>query len=225
MSYSLIALAIAPAAAIMLYIYKKDKHEKEPLRLLVRSFIAGALSIIPAVVLESLGGRLGLGISGNSLETMLYAFAVVGFSEELCKFLAVRKVAYNNAAFNEPFDGIVYSVMASMGFAALENVLYVLEGGVQTAVARMFTAVPAHATFACVMGFFMGKAKFSGSPFRNNCIALGGAVLFHGAYDYFLFENDIPGIYSGAFISLAVALALSRRAIKIHQEDSPFRIT
>ena len=226
MSSSLLALAIAPAVAIMLYIYWKDKHEKEPLFLLVKCFIGGVFSILPAIALEMLGGRLGLGISQSSAGTMLYAFGVVGFSEEICKYFVVRKLAYRHPAFNEPFDGIVYCVMASMGFAALENVLYVFEGGIATAVMRTFTAVPAHATFACIMGFFMGKAKFSGSnEFLFNTIGLIGAILFHGAYDYFLFENNIPGIYSGAFASLIVALLLSRRAIKIHQENSPYRMT
>lgn len=225
MNYSLLALAIAPAVAVMLYIYWKDKHEKEPMTLLIKCFIGGVFSILPAIALEMLGGRLRFGISQNSVGTMLYAFGVVGFSEEICKYLVVRKLAYRHPAFNEPFDGIVYCVMASMGFAALENVFYVFEGGVATAVVRMFTAVPAHATFACIMGFFMGKAKFSDNKaFLFNSIGLLGAILFHGAYDYFLFENNIPGIYSGAFISLIVALSLSRRAIKIHQENSPFRI-
>ncbi len=226
MNYSLLALALAPVVAVMLYIYWKDKHEKEPMALLLKCFIGGMFSILPAVALETLGGRLGFGISQNSFGTIFYAFGVVGFSEEICKYFVVRKLAYRNPAFNEPFDGIVYCVMASMGFAALENVLYVFEGGVATAVARMFTAVPAHATFACIMGFFMGKAKFSGrNEFQLNTIGLLGAILFHGAYDYFLFENNIPGIYSGAFISLIVALSLSRRAIKIHQKNSPFRIS
>lgn len=224
MNYSLLTLALAPAVAVMLYIYWKDTHEKEPLALLLKCFIGGMFSIIPAMLLEVLGGILGFGISNNSLGTLFYAFGVVGFSEEISKYFFVRKLAYNHRAFNEPFDGIVYCVMVSMGFAALENVMYVFEGGVPTAVARMFTAVPAHATFACIMGFFMGMAKFSGkNAFLLNSAGLFGAIFFHGAYDYFLFENNIPGIYSGAFVSLIVALLLSRSAIKIHQHNSPFK--
>lgn len=226
MNYSLLALALAPAVAVALYIYWKDSHEREPVFLLVKCFIGGAFSIIPAMMLEMLGGKLGFGISDNPLGTMFYAFGVVGLSEEISKYFIVRRLAYRHHAFNEPFDGIVYCVMVSMGFAALENVLYVFEGGVQTAIARMFTAVPAHATFACIMGFYMGKAKFAGGKaFTFNTLGLLGAIAFHGAYDYFLFENDIPGIYAGAFVSLIVALALSRSAIRIHRENSPFRIS
>jgi RsiW-degrading membrane proteinase PrsW (M82 family) len=88
----------------------------------------------------------------------------------------------------------------------------------------MFTAVPAHATFSIIMGYFLGLAKFKGySKPLFILAALGGAVLFHGAYDYFFMEVNYPGIFMGGFVSLLVALFFSKRAIKIHQEDSPFR--
>ncbi len=225
MSLLLLALAIAPGVAIMLYIYEKDKYEKEPLRLLVKCFFGGVLSTIPAIALSLFGGWLGFGISENSLNTFIYAFAVVGFSEEFCKYIAVKKIAYHHPAFNEPFDGIVYCVMVSMGFATLENILYVIDGGMTTAMLRMFTAVPAHATFGIIMGFFMGEAKFlRKNEILWNLAGLGGAILFHGAYDYFLFEMNYPGIAIGAFVSLIVAIVLSKKAIRMHQEKSPFRI-
>ena len=125
--------------------------------------------------------------------------------------------------FNEPFDGIVYAVMVSMGFAALENIFYVFQFGYTTGILRAFTAVPAHATFGILMGFFMGKAKFSPSKIKNNLLGLGVATIFHGAYDFFLFINFIPGIATGAFISLIVGIFLAKKAIKIHQENSFFK--
>ena len=114
--------------------------------------------------------------------------------------------------------------MVSMGFAATENIFYVLDGGYYTALARAFTAVPAHATFGILMGYFMGKSKFSKQSKRHNIIGLLLAILFHGAYDFFLFIDFIPGIWIGAFISLGIGILLSRKAIKIHQENSHFKL-
>ena len=113
--------------------------------------------------------------------------------------------------------------MVSMGFAAVENMMYVIQGGMEVAMLRAFTAIPAHATFGIIMGYYMGKAKFSKNPIKWNLIGLSLAVLFHGTYDFFLFIGFIPGISIGAFISLIVAIILSKRAIKAHQEISHFK--
>ena len=94
-------------------------------------------------------------------QQFIKAFIVVALVEEFSKYIIVKYYAQNNREFNEPFDGIVYAVMVSMGFAALENVLYVYQYGSSTGITRAFTAVPAHATFGILMGYFMGKAKFS----------------------------------------------------------------
>jgi RsiW-degrading membrane proteinase PrsW (M82 family) len=134
---------------------------------------------------------------------------------------------FHNKNFNEPFDGIVYAVMVSMGFATLENVIYVLEYGYETAILRMFTAVPAHATFGVLMGYFLGKAKFTRrKQLYYSIVALFAATVFHGAYDYFWFIANVKGIWagiwSGAIISLVIGLVLSRNAIRLHQQASPF---
>jgi RsiW-degrading membrane proteinase PrsW (M82 family) len=112
--------------------------------------------------------------------------------------------------------------MVSMGFATFENILYVTEGGIGTAFMRMFTAVPAHASFAILMGFYLGKAKFEHKKSYYALHALGVATLFHGAYDYCLFISFVPGIVFGALASLVVGIWLSRKAISIHQFASPF---
>jgi RsiW-degrading membrane proteinase PrsW (M82 family) len=113
--------------------------------------------------------------------------------------------------------------MVSMGFACTENIMYVIDGGYQVAVLRAFTAVPAHATFGVLMGFYMGKAKFSNNRLVLNLTGLLLATLFHGAYDFFLFINFIPGISIGAFISLAIGIVLAKKAIKAHQDNSNFK--
>jgi RsiW-degrading membrane proteinase PrsW (M82 family) len=220
-----VLLAVAPVLIIIIYIYYKDKYEKEPKGLLLLSFIFGAIVSIIITTLLYLGFDIILPLKDDFsvLQQFVKAFLVVGLVEEFSKYVIVRYFAQPRFAFNEPFDGIVYAVMVSMGFAATENVFYVIEGGAGVAVLRAFTAVPAHATFGILMGYFMGKAKFSSKRIKLNLTGLALAILFHGAYDFFLFIQFIPGIWIGAFVSLIVGILLSRKAIKRHQERSHFK--
>lgn len=222
---NLLLLAIAPVFAILLYIYVQDKHEKEPRRLLISSFLFGAIvSVMIVFVLYLFTGHFIPVTDKFSIwQQFVQAFIVVALSEEFSKYVIVKYYAQAKKAFNEPYDGIIYAVMVSMGFACTENIMYVIDGGYQTALVRAFTAVPAHATFGILMGYFMGKAKFSNNRIKLNLIGLLLAVLFHGAYDFFLFINFIPGISIGAFISLIVGIILSKKAIKLHQDNSNFK--
>ena len=221
----LIIMALAPIATIVAYIYFKDKYEKEPTKLLVVSFLLGAIVsvIITTIFYIFFNSFLPLEDKLSVWEQFKQAFFVVGFSEELSKYLIVLLFAQRHKEFNEPFDGIVYAVMVSMGFAATENIMYVLQHGASTALLRAFTAVPAHATFGILMGYFMGMAKFKPNKLFLNLCGLLLAIVFHGAYDFFLFINFIPGIWVGAFVSLALGLFLSRKAIKRHQKGSFFK--
>ena len=219
-----LALALAPGACIILYIYAKDKHEKEPVRLLILSFIFGMISV-GVTLLISWPLDLLIPIDEKDLtEQAIHAFFLVALVEEFSKFIYVRGILYRDKNFNEPFDGIVYSVMVGMGFATFENIMYVSSGGISVALLRMFTAVPAHATFAVLMGYYLGKAKFEHRKAYMAIYGLLVAALFHGLYDYFWFISFVPGIWAGAIASLVVAFILSRKAIKIHQEASPFRV-
>lgn len=224
MILTLLALALAPGAAIVFYIYNKDKHEREPVSLLFRAFVFGMLSVLLTFILTSLAEQFFSLDQSNLLDLALYAFVMVAFIEEGSKFFFVRNFLFTHKEFNEPFDGIVYAVMVGIGFATLENIFYVLDGGVEVGILRMFTAVPAHATFAVVMGFFLGKAKFEHRKAGYGWIGLGAATILHGAYDYFLFIEKIPGIWLGAILWLLVGLYFSRAAIRLHLAISPFRL-
>ena len=225
--FQLTALALAPGSAVIIYIYLKDKHEREPLSLLLISFVYGILSTAVTLLISWPVNAFVMLESGNLVDQFYSAFFKVALVEEFSKFLFVRLILFPNRNFNEPFDGIVYAVMVGMGFATLENVLYVFQYGVETGVWRMFTAVPAHATFAVLMGFFMGKAKFSKKSKLFYMLAgLFAATLFHGSYDYFWFIAEVKGIWAGiwlgAIASLLVGAILSRTAIRLHQQASPF---
>lgn len=209
----LLLLALAPPLIIIVYIWFKDKYNKEPIKLLLFAFLLGTLSIIPAIILELIGNELIDRMT--MLNVFIYAFFVVALSEEGMKFLALRRFLYRKTDFNEPFDGIIYSVMISMGFAAVENVMYVLNHGFSTGFLRMFTAVPGHAGFAIMMGYFVGKAKFT-RRYKTLYLLFGliSAIVFHGLYDFFLLQNDSNGLKLLAFAVLLLCVILSFKAVR-----------
>ena len=220
---SLLALALAPGVAIAIYIYLKDKHEREPLSLLLISFLYGVLSTAVTLFISLPLDFIFAINEQNVVHQFGNAFFKVALVEEFSKFIFIRFILYNNKNFNEPFDGIVYACMVGMGFATLENIIYVFQYGAPTGFIRIFTAVPAHATFAVLMGYFLGKAKFTHrKELYYSFLALLIPTAFHGAYDYFWFIAYVPGIWIGAILSLIVALILSSKAIKLHQQSSPF---
>ncbi|APY09520.1 protease PrsW [Winogradskyella sp. J14-2] len=222
---NLMLCAVAPIFTIIIYIYFHDKYEKEPVGLLIANFLFGAVvSIIIVTILYLITGRfIPITDEYSVWQQFIQAFVVVALSEEFSKYVIVKYFAQPKKAFNEPYDGIIYAVMVSMGFACTENIMYVLQGGYETAILRAFTAVPAHATFGILMGYFMGLAKFSNNRVKLNMAGLFLAVLFHGAYDFFLFIRFIPGISIGAFVSLIIGVILSRKAIRRHQDNSTFK--
>ena len=185
MTTTLLILTIGPALAVCGYIIHKDRFEKEPLGLMAMAFLFGVFSVFPAGISNEMGGQI-LEMDGSLINTALFAFLVVGLGEEFFKFFFLRYILYNRKAFNEPLDGIVYAVMIGMGFATFENILYVSEGGFGVAIARMLTAIPAHAIFAVVMGYYVGLSKFD-LTHKDEFLRKGLVypVLLHGAYDFF----------------------------------------
>jgi len=219
----LISLAIAPVFAIIIYVYYHDKYDKEPLSLLIKLFFWGCLSVIPAIILEKIAGAMFISMPYSVYSVAFLSFIGIGFSEEFSKFIFVRFFSYKSKHFNEPFDGIVYSVMVSMGFAAVENIMYVVKGGYTVGWLRMFTAVPAHACFGILMGYYIGLAKFSSGfkwLFMINGLIL--AALLHGAYDYFLILRDYEGLVIFSFITLFISVIFSLKAMKKLKAKSPF---
>ncbi|MBS1537433.1 MAG: PrsW family intramembrane metalloprotease [Bacteroidetes bacterium] len=222
----LLCLAIAPGIAISVFVYWRDKFDKEPLYLLVKCFLLGLLSIIPAIIIELVSEKVfGVIVRTNGLNVAFHSFIIVGLSEEWSKYIFLCGFAYPKSDFNEPYDGITYSVMISMGFATLENLMYVVNGGFSVAIMRMFLSVPAHATFGMIMGYYVGLAKFRNNSFRLRLTGLVAAVFFHGAFDFCLLIDSTPIIILGAIVSLIIGIILSLKAIKHHSIISPFNPT
>lgn len=217
-----IPLAVAPCIAIVFFIYFRDKYEKEPYKLLRNSYLFGMLCIIPAIIIEEIFIWMGVDDNKGLLTTLIFAFLVVGLNEEVCKFTILKTFAFPKKDFNDPFDGIVYSVMISMGFATVENIIYSLSLGVESSLLRMFTAVPLHAVCAIFMGFFVGKAKFSQNKMLNYFYGITIATLVHGLYDFFLFQKNNAALAILSFVVLGASIAITFLAINHHQKKSPF---
>jgi protease PrsW len=219
---TLLLAALLPSIVIMSYIYKQDKFDKEPRHLLILSFIWGMIATIPAVLIQL---YLKSFENNDSIATTLFfSIFVVGLSEELSKFVFLRFFAYPKSEFNEPMDGIVYAIMIGMGFATLENVLYVFQSNLSTAIGRAFTAVPAHGAFALLMGSYMGLAKFN--PAKKTQYMVTGlvlAIVCHGLYDFFLLQNRNPLLMLISFVVLVVAIFWGEKLMHKCQEASPFK--
>lgn len=210
-----LALAIAPVIAIIWFITHLDHLNKEPIRMLILTFLFGVVSVIPAIFLERSAFTF-FGFGGSNLQFAVTSFIFIGFSEEFSKYIFLRQFISKSDHFDEPYDGIVYAVMVSLGFAAIENLMYVSSGGLSVAIMRMFTAVPAHTTFAILMGYWIGRAKMENKRLYN-IIGLVSATIFHGAYDFFLLANLDNWRIIGAIASLIVGILFARKAIIIHR--------
>ncbi len=219
-------LAVLPALAISFLIYKIDKYDREPHLNLFICFIIGMLITYPAMQLEGLEIATQLDGRMELWAVLLSSFVVVALSEELFKFLALILYAFPRKAFNEPLDGIVYSVMIAMGFATVENVIYAERFGMQTIIVRAFTAVPAHAIFAIFMGYYVGMAKFDKAR-RIQLVLMGllWAVIVHGTYDFFIIQEYYEWLIILATVTLLISLFFAIKLTRIHRDNSPFRNT
>jgi RsiW-degrading membrane proteinase PrsW (M82 family) len=185
----LLLLAIAPAAFWLWYFYRKDRYEPEPLSWVLLVYILGAAVTIPVALVE--------GVMGAFLPEFLIVVLVAPVVEELGKYLVVRKTVYESAEFDEPVDGIVYAAAAGLGFATLENVIYVFASletslflAVGTGLVRAVLSVPGHVLFSAMWGYSLGKARFIPKEKRPGVIAAGLmlAIASHALFNLLLFD-------------------------------------
>ena len=209
----LLFLAIIPVVILCSYVYKKDLH-REPKKLLISIFIWGALTCIPAIIFETLFGSIfdTEDASLPFIEIFINVFFGIALIEELGKYIVTKLKGYNSREFDEIYDIIVYAVYASLGFACLENIGYVLENGIGTAILRAVISVPGHACFGVLMGYYMSKAKvceMNGSTIKkkkNMFLALLVPTLFHTGFDAFLSTDADFGIIG--FIVLDIVMVI-----------------
>lgn len=222
--FFLLLAALLPPLILLLVIYRMDKLEREPPGLMIRLFFRGLLAMVPILVLELLADQFVDLFSWNYYTYLFLAyFCIPGFIEEGVKYRVLVGKVWRNPNFNFRFDGIVYAVFVSLGFAAVENVLYVLTSGFGTAVLRAVFSIPGHAMFGVVMGVGIGQAKWleaGGQSKQAKSIrsrAWLKAAVLHGLYDFLLI--GFGGLFYIYFIFLVIyVLCLLRRSAR---EDGP----
>lgn len=187
---ALLSLALIPVVICFLYIYSRDRYDKEPKRIIFLLFLLGSISVIPAVLLETLFEVETKGADPKL--TFIYAMLGVAIIEEGVKIFFLWIGIWKSRFFNERFDGVVYAVSVSLGFAAVENILYVFEHGVTIGVLRAITAIPGHTLFAVYMGYFFGRARFEVGKKKIGLIflSLSSSTFIHGCYDFFLMAGE-----------------------------------
>lgn len=223
----LIWAAVIPSILLVYLVLKHDKVESEPAGLLVRLFILGALTTLPAGLLESFGERGIMAVNRSSdMQALLMFLICVPLAEEGLKYL-VLMTTWKNEAFNFTFDGVVYAVIVSLGFATLENMLYVLNYmSLQVAVMRGILSVPLHCTCGIFMGYFYGMARnhrARGEQVRSmadRVLALLVPLLIHGIYDFALsIESDAISVAGLGFTVVVFILAIMQERWSSRQDS------
>ena len=224
----LLAAAVLPAAFLLYRVYKMDTIEKEPWSILRKLLLWGALSGIPAALVESLltGVVQNLLQEGTLLYNFVFGFIVAALVEESFKFFFLYKFTFKSPAFNYRFDGVVYAVFVSMGFAILENVLYVFQGGLGVALSRALLALPLHAACGVYMGIAYGQQKvnslYKSASFGSVARAcLPVPILIHGFYDSCAFSAEKYPIFLLVFVVFVILVFILtlRQLKKASQED------
>ena len=216
--------ALLPAMFLMRYIYRKDTIEKEPKGMLVGLVFLGVAAALFAVLLESIGQSiLSRYLAEDSpAYTIVMAFLVVAVVEEGAKYVFLYWRTWRDPNFNYRFDGIVYAVFVSLGFAAFENISYVMGYGLTTAVLRAVLAIPAHMGFAVFMGYFYGRAKRCSDEgnMRGKHLNLWAgyltAALLHGFYD----ACALLGTVVSTLLFLAFVIAMYFIVIRLVKKES-----
>lgn len=218
----ILSIALAPVIIIAGYLYYRDKYEKEPMNVLLLAMFFGALTTLPLVFIEDFLSQFGEGLP--KIQKAAYdGFFIAAFNEELFKYLVFVIYIWRNKNFNEYFDGIIYAVFISLGFAAFENILYVAMEGLGVGFLRAFTAVPAHAIFGISMGYHFALAKFGN---RNQTLhillALIIPILLHGIYDFILMV-EVEILLLAFILYLAGMWILGFKKMKAHSNASVFK--
>lgn len=188
-----VAVALAPTIALLIYVYQKDRYDREPLPLLMKLFVFGAFTVIPVYFVEKIFA--GFNIFGGIISAAYTSFVVAGFTEEYFKRMVVLRLACRNKNYDEKLDGIIYSVFSALGFATVENLMYILVGQnnfLYTGVTRGIFAVPAHMLFGVTMGYYLSLAKFAIDKSKQILYlkkSLYIPLILHGIYDFILLSG------------------------------------
>ncbi|CAM3973409.1 glutamic-type intramembrane protease PrsW [Lederbergia lenta] len=183
----ILSAGIAPGLALLSYFYLKDQYDQEPVLMVFKVFLFGVFITFPIMFIQYVIDAEGL-ITNN----ILHSYVSASLLEEFFKWFMLFFAVYQHADFDEPYDGIVYGVSISLGFATVENILFLVANGVGFAFGRALFPVSSHALFGVLMGYYLGKAKFNigGKKHRWILISFFVPFLLHGLYDYILLTQE-----------------------------------
>lgn len=220
--FSIASAAVAPGIALLTYFYLKDKYDAEPLHMVIKVFLLGFLIVLPVMIIQR---GLTLWLSEGPLVT---AFGISAGVEEVLKWFVLFHMIYNHTEFDEPYDGILYAAAISLGFATVENILYAFasHASIGTLVVRALLPVSGHAMFGVMMGYYLGRAKFS-TGWQSRKFLLYSLLLplfWHGVYDWII--NNTTQYWIGFIIPL-MAFLWYEGIGKMYRANnrSPFRLT
>ena len=224
------ALALLPALILLYYVYSQDRLQPEPFKMLAKGFGWGCLSVLLSLCIS--GPLLVAGLIPPEVDSfasaLTTAFVGAAIPEECAKLLCLHFFLRRNPWFDERMDGIVYAVCVGMGFAAFENLEYLIAADtewVTVGIGRSLTAIPGHFGFAVIMGYYYSLYRFGGT-------ASAGAgwkmivfpILAHGCYDAIAMTANVTPELSGV-ITVAVLIFVfqmvkwARKKISVLQED------
>lgn len=193
----LIIIAITPTVALALGIYLTDRYDREPWHLLLRIFLMGALSVIPVMFVQRI--LLSVNVFSGLLSVAYTAFIVAGLTEEFFKRFVVIHGVYDDVNFDEKLDGIVYSVFSALGFATVENIMYVIfryMGTYYVGIMRGLLSVPGHMLFGITMGYYLSLSKYTEDlKLKNHYYKLSLIIpaILHGLFNFILMAQ-IPAL-------------------------------
>ena len=230
---TLLISSIAPALLIMFLLYKHDL-DKEPIQMLVKAFFGGVLSIFIALAIALPLGLFESAFPSGFMQSFYSAFFGAAIPEEFAKWLIFYWLIKKAPHFDQYYDGILYAIFISMGFALVENILYVMSGGLSVAISRAIFSVPGHMLFAIPMGYYLSISKFEEGKQASNhrILSLVLPMLLHGTFDFILMYADaksqvnpsIAGLLMIVFVAFDIYMwRLGLKKIKRHiSKDNSF---
>ncbi len=216
-------ISVCPVIVIVLFMYFRDRYEKEPIGFMLKVFLWGMIATIPIAIVEAMLSPFLLGLFG----TIVGIGVVAGLVEEGGKYLVFKKFVYNNYNFNEPYDAILYAVLVSMGFAVIENVGYIFNADkyIYVGITRSLYSIPGHALFGVIMGHYFMLAKYKGNVKRNLKLAFIVPFLVHAGYDILVGMSGAVGMVYFVILSISMIWGIKKALmeIKADVEQSPFK--
>lgn len=205
---NLLVAAITPVVIFLYLIYRNDTH-KEPFKILFKCLIGGFFAVILTLALNIPIAHFKYFFNFPFGNEFFDAFFSAAIPEEFSKFIPLYLIVWKSKDFDQHYDGIVYAVFVSLGFALIENVMYVMSGGMNVAAMRAILTIPGHGFFGVLMGYYLSLARFhqNGDMWKNLFKALFYPIIFHGIYDFILFALGYTFDYPLIILILVLSFA------------------